>query len=123
MPRRVSIPGHSGHGSHRLADYYLEALSLTELKKIQKDVVKAISTYEDRQKAEARTKVKAVARELGYSLAELVGTDCKPKRAPVAPKYHHPDNPAITWSGRGRKPRWFVDAMAAGTTVGYPEIR
>jgi len=51
---------------HNMADYDLEALSLTALKKMEKDVVKAISTYEDRQKAEARTKVEPVAREVGY---------------------------------------------------------
>jgi len=60
---------------HSTADYHLEALSLTKLNKMQKDMAKAISTYEDRQKAEARPKVEAVAREMGYSLAELVGTD------------------------------------------------
>ena len=101
-----------------MADYDLEALSLTELKKMQKDVTKAISTYEVRQKAEARTKVEAVAREMGYSMAELVGRDSKPKRTPVAPKYQHPENPAVTWSGRGRKPQWFVDALAVGKTAG-----
>ena len=58
-----------------MADFDLEALSLSELKKMQKDIAKAISTFEDRQKAEARTKVEAVAREMGYSPAELVGTD------------------------------------------------
>jgi len=31
-----------------MADYDLEALTLGELKKMQKDVAKAISTYEDR---------------------------------------------------------------------------
>ena len=106
-----------------MADYDLEALSLPELKKMQKDIAKAISTFEDRQKAEARTKVEAVAREMGYSLAELVGTDSKAKRDPVAPKYRHPENPAVTWSGRGRKPKWFVDALATGTTTGDLEIR
>lgn len=60
-----------------MADYDLEALSLGELKKMQKDVAKAISTFEDRQKAEARAKVEALARDLGYSLAELVGTETK----------------------------------------------
>ncbi len=60
-----------------MADYDLEALSLSELTKMQKDIAKAISTYQDRQKAEARTKVEALARELGYSLAELVGTETK----------------------------------------------
>ena len=82
-----------------------------------KDIAKSISTYEDRQKAEARAKVEAISRELGYSLAELVDGDAKPKRAPVAPKYRHPENPALTWSGRGRKPQWFVDALGAGKTA------
>lgn len=106
-----------------MADYDLEALSLPELKKMQKDIAKAISTFEARQKAEARTKVEAVAREMGYSLAELVGTDSKPKRTPAAPKYQHPKDPAVTWSGRGRKPKWFVDALASGTPAGDLEIR
>ncbi|WP_431196407.1 hypothetical protein [Marinobacter alexandrii] len=70
-----------------MADYDLEALSLPELKKMQKDIAKAISTFGDRQKAEARTKLEAVANEMGYSLAELLGAVSKPKRAPVAPKY------------------------------------
>ncbi|MFN3844284.1 MAG: H-NS family nucleoid-associated regulatory protein [Paracoccaceae bacterium] len=97
-----------------MADYDLEALPLTELKKLQKDIAKAISTFEDRQKAEARAKVEAFARELGYTLAELVGTDTKSSRAPAPAKYRHPENPALTWSGRGRKPQWFVGARAGG---------
>lgn len=105
-----------------MADYELEALSLGELKKMQKDVAKAISTFEDRQKAEARAKVEALARDLGYSLAELVGTETKASRAPVAAKYRHPENPALTWSGRGRKPQWFVEALEAGKTAGDLEI-
>ena len=106
-----------------MADHDLEALSLTELKKMQKDVTKAISTFEDRQKAEARAKVEAFARDLGYSLAELAGTDVKTARATVPPKYRHPENPALTWSGRGRRPQWFVDALTGGTTAGDLEIR
>jgi DNA-binding protein H-NS len=100
-----------------MADFDLEALTLGELKKMQKDVAKAITTFEDRQKAEARAKVEAFARDLGYSLAELVGTETKITRAPAAAKYRHPENPALTWSGRGRKPQWFVEALAAGKTA------
>ncbi|WP_354540899.1 H-NS histone family protein [Roseovarius sp. MBR-6] len=40
---------------------------------------------------------------------------------PLAPhaaaKYRHPENPALTWSGRGRKPQWFVEALDAGNTA------
>ncbi|WFE77184.1 H-NS histone family protein [Roseinatronobacter sp. S2] len=97
-----------------MADFDLEALSLTDLRKLHKDIAKAITTYEERQKAEARAKVETFARELGYSLAELVSTATKITRVPVPPKYRHPENPALTWSGRGRKPLWFVEALSAG---------
>ena len=97
-----------------MADYDLEALSLSELKKMQKDVAKAISTYEDRHKAEARTKLEAIAKEMGYSLADLIGVEVKATRAPAVAKYRHPENAGITWSGRGRKPQWFADHINAG---------
>lgn len=104
-----------------MADFDLEALSLKELRKLHKDIAKSISTYEDRQKAEARAKVEAFAKELGHSLAELIGTETKTARAPA--KYQHPENPALTWSGRGRKPQWFLAALEAGKTAGDLEIR
>lgn len=117
MPMQATFPDHSGHGKHHMADFDLEALSLTELRKLHKDIAKAITTYEDRQKAEARAKVEVFAKELGYSLAELVGNDMKTARAPVPAKYRHPENPALNWSGRGRKPQWFLDALSAGKTA------
>lgn len=97
-----------------MADFNLEALSLKELRQLQKDLARAISTYEDRHKAEARAKLDAIAKEMGYSLADLIGTDMKPTRAPAVAKYRHPENAALTWSGRGRKPQWFADHINSG---------
>ena len=97
-----------------MADFNLEALSLKELQQLQKDLAKAISTYEDRQRSEARAKLDAIAKEMGYSLAELIGVEVKTTRAPAVAKYRHPENAAITWSGRGRKPQWFADHINAG---------
>jgi hypothetical protein len=51
-----------------MADFNLEAMSLKELRQLQKDLAKAISTYEDRHKAEARAKLEVIAKEMGYSL-------------------------------------------------------
>ena len=99
-----------------MADFDLEAMSLKALRQLQKDLAKAISTYEDRHKAEARTKLEAIAKEMGYSLAELIGIEVKATRAPALAKYRHPENAALTWSGRGRKPLWFVAALNAGKT-------
>lgn len=101
-----------------MADFNLEALSVKELRQLQKDLAKAISTYEDRHKAEARAKLEAIAKEMGYSLTDLIGVEVKATRAPAVAKYRHPENAALTWSGRGRKPLWFMDALEAGTTLG-----
>ncbi|MBT9248011.1 H-NS histone family protein (plasmid) [Gemmobacter fulvus] len=97
-----------------MTEFNIEAMSLKELKSLQKDLTKAISTFEDRQKSEARSKLEIIAKEMGYSLADLIGTEVKPSRAPAAAKYRHPENAALTWSGRGRKPLWFVAALDAG---------
>lgn len=60
-----------------MADFNLEAMSLKELRKLEKDLAKAISTYEDRHKAEARARLEAIAKEMGYSLADLVSAKAK----------------------------------------------
>jgi DNA-binding protein H-NS len=33
---------------------------------------------------------------------------------PVRPKFRNPYNPAETWSGRGRQPRWVVEQLTLG---------
>ena len=97
-----------------MSDFNLDALSLKELRQLQKDLAKAIFTYEERHKAQARAKLEAIAKEMGYSLAELIGVEVKTTRAPAVAKYRHPENAALTWSGRGRKPQWFADHVNAG---------
>lgn len=91
----------------------LDDMTLEELKKLRKDVEKAIETYEARQLSEARAKLEAQAKEMGYSLEEVVGVS-KDKKTKRLPKYRHPENPTLTWTGMGRKPKWFIDALEAG---------
>ena len=97
-------------------DLNLNSLSLKELRDIQSQVARAIASYEDRKKKEAIAELEEKARALGYSLAELTGAQSLArKRSPSVPKYANPADPSDTWSGRGRKPRWFEAAMKAGT--------
>lgn len=97
----------------------LYELSLKELKKLERDVSAAIASYETRAKAQALAELDAKARQLGFSLAELTGAALavKGKRAPATAKYANPANSADTWSGRGRKPAWFAEALANGADV------
>lgn len=97
-----------------MAEINLSDLSLSELKKLERDVAKAITTFEERQMAEARAEAEAIARKFGFTLNQLVDTAPPVKKMPIAAKYRHPENPSVTWSGRGRKPGWISDGLAAG---------
>lgn len=92
----------------------LNDLSLKELRDLQSQVAKAISTFEDRRKKEALAELEDKARSLGFSLSELTGLSIGRKKSPTAAKYANPLNPDETWSGRGRKPRWYIDAVETG---------
>jgi DNA-binding protein H-NS len=98
-------------------DAKLNALSLKELKDLQAQVAKAIATFEDRRKKDALAQLEESARALGFSLAELTGVPVARKRAAAVAKYANPANPSDTWSGRGRKPRWFEAALKSGATA------
>ena len=95
-------------------DINLNTLSLKELKDLQSQVAKAVSSFEDRKKKEAIAELEEMARAKGFTLAELTGATIVRKRSPAVPKYANPADRSDTWSGRGRKPRWFVAALAAG---------
>lgn len=95
-------------------DINLETLSLEELKKLQKDVTAAIENYEARRLEQARAVLEEKARELGVSIDEVFSGKAQKKKA--KPKYRHPENASLTWSGRGRQPKWFVELKANGVT-------
>ncbi len=93
----------------------LNSMSLKELKELHAQVAKAIESFEGRKKKAALAELEEKARELGYSWAELTGTVAPiRKRTPARAKYANPADKSDTWSGRGRKPRWFAAALAAG---------
>lgn len=92
----------------------LQSLSLKELKDLQTQVAKAIASFEDRRKKDALSELEDKAREMGFSLSELMGAGTTRKRSPAVAKYANPANSGDTWSGRGRKPRWFEAALKSG---------
>lgn len=99
-----------------MTDIKWDSLSLDELKAIQKDAAKAIASFEARKRKEALAAVEAKAAEMGFSLGDLVG-GAKTKSTKSAPKYCHPENPAMTWTGKGRQPNWIKEALANGKSL------
>ncbi|SDH11970.1 H-NS family nucleoid-associated regulatory protein [Alloyangia pacifica] len=94
----------------------LDTLSKDELKQLQADVEKALVTIDARRKAEAKRAAEQVAKQFGYSLDEII-TAGGTKGSKGAPKYANPADPAQTWTGRGRKPNWVIDALGAGKSL------
>ena len=97
-----------------------EKLTLEELKQLQNDVAIAIYEYEERRKEEAKAAIEAKAKEFGFSLEEILSDrkgKSKTKSGKVDPKYVDPADPSITWTGRGRKPKWVEAYLAKGKTL------
>lgn len=92
-------------------------LSFDELKALAKDVQKAIEGFDAKQRKEALAAAKAAAKEFGFNLEELTGAAPKKGKAKNPPKYAHPENAALTWSGRGRQPGWIKEALAEGKSL------
>ena len=68
-----------------------------------------------------REKVQALLKAEGVSFEDVFGAGAgagvRGKRrgtGSVAPKYRNPADPEQTWSGRGKRPRWFNEALKAG---------
>jgi len=69
--------------------------------------------------AKARDKLAKLAKAEGIELSEILGTRRRRRRTKTAkgrgaPKYRNPKDPAQTWTGKGRRPEWFVKALASG---------
>ncbi|MFW2543373.1 H-NS family nucleoid-associated regulatory protein [Primorskyibacter sp. 2E107] len=93
----------------------LETLSRDELQTLIKDAQKALKSVDARNRAKAKRAAENAAKEYGYSLDEVLGAGTKGSKG-VA-KYANPADPSQTWTGRGRKPNWVIEALQAGKSL------
>lgn len=65
-----------------------------------------------------REKIHALIKAEGFSVEDIFGSaragKARRSGGTVAPKYRNPADPEQMWSGRGKRPRWFNDALKAG---------
>lgn len=78
------------------------------------------------RKQDALKAVAEAAEKYGFSLDELATANRLGRRSGSlmkgVAKYAHPDDKSKTWTGKGRKPKWFDQALAAGITPEQMEI-
>jgi len=101
----------------------LKAMTRTELEKLKTSVERELTRTIERNRKAAIAAAQKATREHGFDLNEIVGaekpakvnkTKKKPKTVAAPPKYRHPENPEVTWTGKGRQPKWIKEAEAAG---------
>ncbi|MEL6100413.1 MAG: H-NS histone family protein [Pseudomonadota bacterium] len=93
----------------------LDKMSSKELRQLIEDAQAALVVRKKLDKKDALAAAQKAAGEFGFALDELVGTKGKIKAQPsAAPKYRSPEDPSKTWTGKGRQPDWFKEAVAAG---------
>lgn len=116
----------------------INSLSAKELDSLINQAKKRRTTLAKRKPlSTVRNKLTQLARAEGYSIEELFGgasgrgdtaargpkagkgtaRKSATKGSKVAPKYRNPDNPAETWSGRGKQPRWLAAYTRQGRNL------
>lgn len=96
----------------------LSTLSLDELLSLKHRVAAEIDGRNSAEKAKAQQEILSLASRYGIEV-KFTGANPAPKaaktakRGAVAAKYRHPENSALSWTGRGRSPIWVSEWKTA----------
>ena len=63
-----------------------------------------------------RAKITAMVKAEGFAIEDVFAgaSGRRGTRRKVKPKYRNPADPSQMWTGRGKRPRWYSAALAAG---------
>ncbi|MYM83176.1 H-NS histone family protein [Duganella sp. FT50W] len=97
----------------------LTHMSSAELRQLQVRVQQELKKRESQDLAKAREEIQAIARSVGLSVQELLGSgvSVRAKSGPVAPRYRNPADASQQWTGRGRQPQWVKEWVDAGKNL------
>ena len=94
----------------------IDKMSYRELLDLQGAVAAAIVSRKEEEKADLKRKLAELADQSGFAMDELFGSrrGRKASTGSSAVKYRNPKDASQTWTGRGRKPNWLVEALKKG---------
>lgn len=96
----------------------LETLSFDELNEILVRIQALVGKKLQDRKQLAMRELEIAASRYGFDLIDLVKSEID-RSGPrndkqVSQRYVHPENPNLTWAGRGRHPKWFKEMIIKG---------
>jgi DNA-binding protein H-NS len=99
-----------------MATNNFDKMSYAELVKFHERLLQAIANKRSEDAAATKEQLRAMAEKAGFDVNELFGKR-RGKRGPFGIKYRNTKDPSQTWTGRGRKPNWLVDALKKGAKI------
>lgn len=91
------------------------------IKELERHITKAQKALDKKKSANTTAfmkEAKALARKMGVDIESVLPTSAPAKRTrkrrKLDPKYRHPEDSNVTWSGVGRMPKWAAEAKEAG---------
>lgn len=109
--------------------------SLDDLLKEMENIRKEIEDQSKGRLKEIKSELQQIAEARRTTLNRLVeaeildkptittATTRNPKSGKGEALYAHPENPSLTWSGKGRKPNWLKELIDAGNPIRDYEIK
>ncbi|MGB0847683.1 MAG: H-NS family nucleoid-associated regulatory protein [Thiolinea sp.] len=98
-----------------MTDINIADLTVEQLQKLKADIEVASQQRRQTELVELRTKVDDLIDNSPFTLEEVL--EARKLRKPVAPKYRHPEDSSMTWTGRGRRPRWVDECLDNGQSL------
>ena len=97
----------------------VEKMSLKQIEALEARIADAKAAAMEEAKAEVKAKIDAVLASSGLTIADLYSRVKQANgrgkgRSKAGVKFRNPKDPSQTWSGRGRKPLWLVEAVKKG---------
>lgn len=94
----------------------LDNLNVDELRAITENAQQLINKKQHQRLHDAYIQFEKIAKDSGSSINEILkaGESLEKKRSV---KYRNTEDSNDTWTGRGRKPTWLVDALASGKNL------
>lgn len=109
----------------------LSNLSIEELQSLARDIEEEVVARRESERERVLAQMRELAGTLGMTLEDFLrlergrgrvakaATAANAAKVPASSivKYRHPENPVLTWSGRGKRPNWINEWLAAGRTL------
>ena len=94
----------------------LEKMSYAELLKLDAKIKAAIVLRRSEEAQATKDRLREMAEKAGFNINELFGKRGG-RKGTAEVKYRNPKDTSQTWTGRGRKPNWLVDALKKGAKM------